>query len=118
MPAQNEVAEPAHQENTDDGGEAGAKQIDAIIMRRKQPRENEHADQSQHRREDIGSQIDAGLPDQHSAAAPANSLLGAIGASTVPLSAMAARMVATGVPEKDATEKATSCLSAPCSNCL
>ena len=32
------------------------------------------------------------------------------------LSAIAARMVATGVPEKDAIEKATSCLSALRSN--
>ena len=43
VPAQDQVAEPADQENADDGREANAQQIDAVIMRRKQPRENEHA---------------------------------------------------------------------------
>ena len=59
--------------DADDGGEADAEQIDAIIMRRKQPRENEHAQQPQQRREDVGGQIDAGLSDQHNAASPAGS---------------------------------------------
>ncbi len=43
MPAEDQVAKPADQENADDGSEPDAEQIDAVIMRRKQPREHEHA---------------------------------------------------------------------------
>ena len=112
VPAHDEISKPSRQEDTDDGSKRQSKQIDAIIMRREQPRKNEHAQQPQQRREHVGGQIDAGLPDQHSAASPAASWGRAAGARTVVFSSIAARMVSTGVPEKDATEKATSSLSA------
>ena len=70
VPAQDQVAKPAYQEDADDRRKSNAEQIDAVIMRREQPRENEHAQQPQQRREDIGGQIDAGLSDQHSATSP------------------------------------------------
>src|SRR5258708_8601149 len=87
-------------------------------MRRQQTGEYEHAQEHQQCGEDVGGQIDAGLPDQHSAASPASSLEGATDARMASLSAIAARMVSTGVPEKDAIENATSCLLAPSSNWL
>src|ERR1700744_5424543 len=77
-------------------------------MRREQPREDEHAQQSQQCREHIGSQVDAGLSDQHAVASPTGSVVETSGASVASFSMMAARMISTGVSEKDATEKATS----------
>ena len=91
--AQNEVSEPADEEDADNRGEADAKQIDAIIMRREQPREDEYAQQPQQCREDVGGQVDAGLSDQHSAGSPAGSMAGLAGESMTSLSAIAARMV-------------------------
>ena len=41
--AQDQIAKPADQESADHGSKAYAQQIDAIIMRREQPREDEHA---------------------------------------------------------------------------
>ena len=42
------------QEGADDRGESDAEQIDAVIMRREQPRENEDAQQPQQCRKDVG----------------------------------------------------------------
>jgi len=53
------------------------------------------------RHRDVGPQVDAGLPDRHSTACPFGGSITA-GAWIASLSAIAARMVSTGVPEKEA----------------
>src|SRR5262249_850355 len=106
--AEHVVAEPAGKKDADDGGKANAEQIDAIVVRREQSREHEHAQQPQQCRKHVGGQGDAGLSQQHGGARPGGSVGETSGASVGSFSMMAARMISTGVNEKDATEKATS----------
>src|SRR6202035_5682329 len=92
---QNQIAKPARQKSADHGGKSNSEKIDAVIVRRKHPRENEDAQQPQQRRKDIGGQIDAGLPYQHSASSPAGTLVKARGARRVRVSSIAERMICT-----------------------
>ena len=112
MSAQDQVAKPADEEDADDGGKACAQQVDAVIVRLEQPGEDRDAQQPQHGREDVRRQIDARLSDQHNAASPVGSLALVCAGRTASISATAVRIACTGVPEKDATENATSSLPA------
>src|SRR6185437_4078711 len=114
--AQDQVSEPAYKKGTNDRGESNAEQIDTVIMRREQPREDDDAQQPQQCRKDVGGKIDAGLSDQHSASRPAGCLVARPCVRVACISSIAARMIRTGVPENEATEKATSSLPARRSN--